>query len=319
MNKLLVLTIITAAVSLYAISSFTSTAAGVEDQFYSFMAEHKKSYTSEVELGFRMELFKESMKKAEQLNIKHPKARFGATQFSDITDEEYSQYLGKSQVSDNESEIVTLEEPATFSNVDFRHVMQAVQSQGKCGSCWAFASAAVMEGRLCWDKGLCEKLSEQQYVDCVTECSGCGGGDEIESYKYLKNQPSCFYDSYPYEGIQKECRDSTCHQGPKSLGGNKVVGEAQIYAALQNGPVSIGLNFDEWPKHYQGGVVTNSMCVSTNINHAITVVGYQEDKDGSYWIVRNSYGAAWGESGHFRLQYGTGVCEMGKDCAFAIV
>ena len=41
----------------------------------------------------------------------------------------------------------------------------------------------------------------------------------------------------------------------------------------------------------------------TSINHAVILVGYGTDlatqKD--YWLVRNSWGASWGEAGYIRL------------------
>ena len=38
------------------------------------------------------------------------------------------------------------------------------------------------------------------------------------------------------------------------------------------------------------------------INHSILIIGWGEENGIKFWICRNSYGTAWGESGHFRIR-----------------
>lgn len=48
-----------------------------------------------------------------------------------------------------------------------------------------------------------------------------------------------------------------------------------------------------WGQHYKSGVL-DAPC-GTQLDHGVLVVGYTDD----YWIVKNSWGATWGESGKF--------------------
>ena len=64
---------------------------------------------------------------------------------------------------------------------------------------------------------------------------------------------------------------------------------------------------------YKSGIVSEQYlrCSSKKkeVNHGVTVVGYGKVSDNDktkgpceeYWIIRNSWGASWGEKGLFRL------------------
>lgn len=50
----------------------------------------------------------------------------------------------------------------------------------------------------------------------------------------------------------------------------------------------------------------------SSIDHAVNMVGWGvSDAGKEYWIVRNSWGTAWGENGYIRIAIkdsGNGVC-----------
>jgi len=64
--------------------------------------------------------------------------------------------------------------------------------------------------------------------------------------------------------------------------------------------------------HYMGGVITDTTCGVTQ-DHGVLVVGYGMDAESSqeYWLVKNSWGANWGENGYVRIGIngdGAGIC-----------
>ena len=41
-----------------------------------------------------------------------------------------------------------------------------------------------------------------------------------------------------------------------------------------------------------------------SLNHAVTIIGWGQNENIKYWIVRNSYGPDWGNKGDFLIQRG---------------
>jgi cathepsin L len=75
---------------------------------------------------------------------------------------------------------VPLDTPVSLlpKSVDWRSrgVTTAVKHQGRCGSCWAFASTAALESHLALQTGKLFSLSVQQVVSCSDNPRHCGGG-----------------------------------------------------------------------------------------------------------------------------------------------
>jgi len=61
---------------------------------------------------------------------------------------------------------------------------------------------------------------------------------------------------------------------------------------------------------YSSGILNSKSC-GTHLDHAVTAVGYGNEDGQEYYIVRNSWGASWGEDGYIRIaagKNGAGVC-----------
>lgn len=65
------------------------------------------------------------------------------------------------------------------------------------------------------------------------------------------------------------------------------------------GPISVAINGDTI-RNYAGGIFNNILCPN-ELNHGIVVIGYGALDDNDYWILKNSWGASWGEQGFIRM------------------
>ena len=87
-------------------------------------------------------------------------------------------------------------------------------------------------------------------------------------------------------------------------------------ALYKIGPLSIGLDFTGM-FHYKSGVSNPRWC-STWPDHALVLVGYGI-KGEDYWLIKNSWGAKWGENGYLMLKRGTKKCGIDKWATTAVL
>jgi len=195
-----------------------------------------------------------------------------------------------------------------------------VKNQGSCGSCWSFASAANIEGLYYRKYGVLKNFSEQQLIDCSSANYACNGGFMEKAFAYIKSvgglQTTTDYGSY--KQYKKVCSFNKNKAVAKVKswvfpGSNEVTIKNYLY---NNGPIAAALNANTL-QYYKGGIV-NVTCSKT-VNHAITLVGYGSSNGIDYWIVKNSWGANWGEKGYFRIRRGVGMCGINTYVVSAVL
>lgn len=81
---------------------------------------------------------------------------------------------------------------------------------------------------------------------------------------------------------------STLHPTP--------VSEIEMATRLLESPLVVTIDAGAY-KSYLGGVMGCS-AGGKNINHAVQIVGFNDEGPQPYWVVRNSWGPAWGMSGY---------------------
>merc|ERR1712243_84932 len=55
-------------------------------------------------------------------------------------------------------------------------------------------------------------------------------------------------------------------------------------------------------------VVSLMIQATESLNHAVAAVGYNTSE--GYWIVRNSWGSSWGDSGYIKMVMGKNMCGL---------
>ncbi len=189
--------------------------------------------------------------------------------------------------------------------------MTSVKNQGDCGSCWAFATAAMFESAIKKTFAATENLSEQQLISCNSYGYGCDGGWFVpEIYK----EGAVKETSFPYKQAGVSCKTG-CKKYYHSTG-NKFINADGVptVTALKNalykyGAVAASVYVDERFQYYKTGVFNGK--AKGEINHAIIITGWDDEKQA--WRIKNSWGTEWGESGYMWIAYncqkiGYGAC-----------
>lgn len=241
--------------------------------------------------------------------------KIGHNKFSDWAPHETARLRGfkmdHAKVAQMDTKVFDVE--AAPSVVDWRaeNAVTPVQNQGTCGSCWAFSAIAALEGEHAIKSGKLLKLSEQQCLDCSKDGS-CGGGFQSDCFDEGESENINTVEQYPYSGWKSACWAKT--DGPVKVNDYAKLAkksESQLKAAIAKQPVSVTVDAGSYPfMHYIEGIITDATCGSS-LDHAVTAVGYGSEDGQDYYLVKNSWGADWGESGYVRIGMngdGAGIC-----------
>jgi C1A family cysteine protease len=206
--------------------------------------------------------------------------------------------------------------PSSFS---WQPQCTSIKNQEQCGSCWAFSTAGTFEADINIIDGNTRDISEQWLINCDAGSNGCQGGWFSTVCDMFQNDGIVYESDCPY--ADSSCLtiygdSATCinacgtyphHEkinsyafvpGENSQG---IPPDSAIKRAIYNyGPVECAIVAGNNFQNYTGGVFTTSD--GTVTDHGVMLVGW--DDSGGWWILKNSWGTNWGETGYMRIAYG---------------
>jgi C1A family cysteine protease len=202
------------------------------------------------------------------------------------------------------------ETPTSFDwrNVGGQNYVTSVKNQGSCGSCVAFCTCAVMES------AVRIKLGNPTYNVDLSEafCQFCGGGScggwgLTSGLAFAQSTGVTDEACMPYQPTNMNCAASRCADWQNRLTKITSYTAHSTMAARKNaiatlGPLLAGMAVYNDFFAYTGGVYQKTAGSSLEGYHCITVVGYNDSQQ--CWILKNSWGPNWGDSGYCRIRYG---------------
>ena len=232
------------------------------------------------------------------------------------------------QMTYNVEEILALMEqynlPQNY-NIFEEGLEKDVKNQGSCGCCWSFSSTSALAYR--YNK-LGEKvsLSPQDGLSCYYRT--CAGDNLIDPLLNLAKNGTVTEQCFPYNSTdgktipkcQTTCEDGSEYKKYYAQNTYDILNTQDYFynivimvmdQLVTQGPVITGFNlhkdfrtFSNLKENCLNKVYTYDGASELEGGHAVIIVGYGLLDNKIYWLIQNSWGKNWCDSGFIKMEIG---------------
>ena len=217
--------------------------------------------------------------------------------------------------------------PDKFNLKDYG-LVGPVRDQGNMGACWTFATSGALESALLKATGKLYNFSQDNIQNTMLQYSIYGvdgileGAQQSTGVGYLVN----WYGPYPtdldrYDELGKVsthinmANESIHVQDVVFFPARQNATDNYIFkkALMDYGAFLVAIYSGENSKYYNETSAARYYNGTKGINHAVTLVGWDDNYPASNflnppsgdgaWIIKNSWGTDWGDEGYFYLSY----------------
>ncbi|KAJ1396438.1 Peptidase C1A, papain C-terminal [Sesbania bispinosa] len=264
--------------------------SSIAKQHDEWMASFGRVYADDAEKARRQQIFKDNLEFIQKHNNQEPNKSYNLSlnSYADLTNKEFLAY---------------------YTGALYKPPTQFGSSKTNNNFAYQNVSLSDIESSLDWrKKGAVNEIKDQGRCGIN---DGCGGQFVDKAFEYIaQSQGLASEADYQYMGTDGTCNDGMINPAAQIRSYEDVPkqSEEQLLKAVAKQPVSVTIDASGREFQYYNGGVFSGEC-GTELNHAVTLIGYGEDSNGKYWLIRNSWGKDWGEGGYMKMQRDIGSPE----------